>query len=379
MEENRRNHSEIPEPTHPLLAVVDQLTRYANADVLAKVGGLQLMPENAGRAERMELAACAAVAAPVTGSTRSIGLDTLRAILGGPQLSHSQLVMREDPVGGWFVESLAFHGGTYLVLPGITTDATFSMRCLVRAIGLRGEPYSHQGFKNSAERLVRAALNLSDAMLHRAGLKRGSAAIDHSEDAHIIVPNSRRLTELSQSVRFSAAEISRLLAKCGTAIADLAPLTVDAGAIDVRNCSPDANPIQATPIVRIGDEFIVVAPLVVLAALRHQILCSARMHMVLPEILLAANQVAWKSATRALGCMDIRLRGGPFPGGCPSFVASDGLFSFDSDKALYACMISDDLVDFDETMVFGAAPRQDLWPELKSHIHTALRSGFITC
>ncbi|GFO81850.1 MAG: hypothetical protein A49_14770 [Methyloceanibacter sp.] len=52
----------------------------------------------------------------------------------------------------------------------------------------------------------------------------------------------------------------------------------------------------------------------------------------------------------------------------PSCVSATGLFGFDADKAMYACLVVDDLSNYDQAAVFGAQPDRDTWETVGPHL-----------
>ena len=365
-------------PEQPLEEVARQFSRYAAADVLAKIGALQLIPENARRATRLELAACAAAARDAADGKRAASPSALRSILDGPILSDPQLIMMEDPVGGWFVESLTFLGGAYLMFPGIAINAAFILRHLGQAIALHRKPYSNAQFASAAVRLFHAVLTLSNEVVRRAGLERGVLPIEVAGEHRIVVPRGERLAQLSTALRFSQQDLDRLLCSCGHNVAVLEPLVAEAGQLRLEDCDPHAFPLQATPIVHVGDEYIVASPALLAPALRHQVICMAKQHSVLDELVERITGAAWLTASKCLRHMKILPVGVPYPASLLGIGMADGLFSFDTDKALYACVITDDCTDYEEHVVFGHQSRKDLWPALRTRFREVADSLFLS-
>ena len=131
---------------HWLSELVGAMSRYDAADVLSKIGGLLILPENASRIGRLEAAAHAAAAVePVPGRPR-IRAPALRSLLNNSVVSNEWFVMQEDPLGGWLTESVTYTGGPSIVFPGIVSNATFILRHVLKAITLHKEPFSSAAF-----------------------------------------------------------------------------------------------------------------------------------------------------------------------------------------------------------------------------------------
>ena len=125
----------------PLYIVAREFASFDISDVLAKLGGLRLMPENACRAARLELAASVAAGCAYLSDKPYSKVNQLRRILNGPQISDPQRIPNENPIGGWFLESVSFVDGAFLVLPGITTNATFIQRHIGAVLALIKTPF----------------------------------------------------------------------------------------------------------------------------------------------------------------------------------------------------------------------------------------------
>lgn len=356
----------------------EKFSRFASAEAIASIGALQLMPENAGHAARLELAACAVVAAHCGSSPRSVSRGSLDGLVNGLELSHPFLVSQEDPIGGWFVEAFTFVGGAYLVLPGITSDATFILRHLGMAIALYKMPFRDADYATQAKKLFQVVLGISDAIARRAGLGRGVLPVQQPGHGRIDVPTAARLAALREAVTFTKADMAKILDRCGGELELLRPFITQVGAVQSKDCTSETNPLQASPLVEVDEQFIVANPLGLLAALRHHVICRAKHASVTDELAARMCSAAMPTTKDSLRLMNVRFAGSVREDTPPILLMAHGLFGFDTDKALYTCVLSDDLQDYDEKMVFGYRKKGDSWPALRTHLDRVCR-GLFSC
>jgi len=163
-----------PVKQNPLIKLAQTLSVYDSADLLATLAGLQLMPENADRAVRFEALtrAVASISSKGFGSKKKVNLKQLEKIC-----NHSSdlepFICMEDPFNNPFTEAFTFHGGSYIVFPGIAEEETFILRHLAKAIFLSSDPFSNQQFATAACGLISAVLAISNEIARRVGLERG--------------------------------------------------------------------------------------------------------------------------------------------------------------------------------------------------------------
>ncbi|GFO81849.1 MAG: hypothetical protein A49_14760 [Methyloceanibacter sp.] len=172
--------------------------QFDSKDLRAKIGGLLLLPENASRVARLEFAVHLAASLPPTQTTSTISANDLRQLLNNSIIGHSYMVANEDPVAGMFTEALSFTGGSYVVFPGIVTDAAFITRHLLRALVDPHQAYPDGDFPRHAHDLSLAVLALSNAIAERLGMQRGIAPVERPNDPSIEVPDDPKLSRYAK-------------------------------------------------------------------------------------------------------------------------------------------------------------------------------------
>lgn len=158
-------HSELAQ-LRDAVAVFDPL------DLAAKTAALQLVPENVDRLVRLYGAVGVAASLEPSADRPRITAGKWRKFLNEPPLSDSAFASGEDPFNNLFAEVLTFHGGSYVVFPGVDDDACFVFRHLAKAVFNPRDPLSKPDFVEEARALCAFVLVLSGEIARRAGLDR---------------------------------------------------------------------------------------------------------------------------------------------------------------------------------------------------------------
>ena len=135
-------------------------------DLLSKVAALQLVPENAERAIRLEAIIHAIVSQNPTSNQPKISLGHLRRLCNSKYIVDGPIGHAEDPCDNMFTEAFTFQGGSYIVFPGIVEEPTFILRNLVKALLLMRSPFPDIDFHRRICDLFVAVLRISDAVAH---------------------------------------------------------------------------------------------------------------------------------------------------------------------------------------------------------------------
>jgi hypothetical protein len=335
-----------------LLTLRRTLLAFDPADLLAAVGALQLMPENAGRAARFEALAHVAASIPQESHRADIKLNRLKSVLNSGPLASFGIVKDEDPHEFAFTESFAFIDGPFTVFPGIADDTTFILQHLLKAIFRHRRQIDNQEYLDRAFQLTLAGLLLSDEIARRAGLEPDIVPV-YAPESPVVVPFLNRLSQLKNAVVFHRAEIEGLLGRRGVPFSALDDLTTRLGAIDLEAYRLHRGELFARPIVSVGDHYVVTLPGRLLNALGHALINLTNRAGVTREVVARYTQAVWETVVESLFYLDLHLATPPevdLPG-TPHIM--DGVFHLDTDKALYVILATDPSAEYDSVRPFS--------------------------
>jgi hypothetical protein len=324
-----------------LESLVQKLAPYDPADILAAVGGLQLLPENADRAVRLEAFAHAAAALENEANKSHISLHRLRQFANSEPLGGVGVAVHEDPCDNAVTEAFTYHDGMYIVFPGQTDEVTFHLRHLAAAVSADPDAYPVPDFVVAAAQLLKAVLVLSTEIAWRAGLGRAVLPIFRGREADVVVPESKRLAMLKQAVSFSRAEIEQLLAERHLTLSTLDQLIIPLDTISIVDYQINHGDLQIRPIVQADGQLIVAIPSMLLVAARHALIRLALEYGVQTVLAQHYHESVWQGVVQSLQYL-----------GNPSFkqleaVSSTvpcvryGLFHMDKDKLICAILATD--------------------------------------
>jgi hypothetical protein len=303
-------------------------------DVVAAIGALQLVPENANALYRLEAAAGVASTLTPVAAGASIADEAAVAWANRPVFGASA-----DPFNNVFTDEFLFHYGSFVVFPGLREEAFFIVRMLARAV-LHGQRDLPHEFFQPAQRLAAATLMVSDAMARKAGLHRGVEPALQSNN--YAVGGGQELEDLKNAVSFSAVDLAQSLEPLPTE--SLAPLVQELPAL-FDAAVPPVTPLHR-PFIREGDRYVVAAPHFLLPALVHGLLELAREHDQLVAVAARFHDAVYGSVRQSavyMGWDEIDAALPPLAG----LRAHESVFAFDRDKLAHVLVVSDDLMTFD--------------------------------
>lgn len=340
--------------TLDLAAVAAPLNRFDRIDLAQRVGALQLMPENAANAVRLEVAG--SVISTLANRQRSARISESgwrRWLRYGP-LGESRVRSLEDPPCNPFTETIAFYGGSYVVLPGASERAASHLQTMLQAIfvpGL-GEPHLNDQFVDSVRRLTLAALTLSHNCIEQAGLGRNETAADAPTE-ELVQPRAHHRGRLRKAVTFAKAELDAHFLGVGASIDDLSPLVMGVGSGSTAPVNVQDLPVFYRPILRVDDRYVLLAPSSLAAALTHAIMCKAHACGDLPALAERLRRTWFEKTDRALERLGCTLVSAPRSSDDPAFPSTQALYRFDADKLLALILLADPLDNFDPAIIEG--------------------------
>jgi hypothetical protein len=360
-----------------LQALAEKLLPYDPADLLAAIAGLQLLPKNADRAVRLEAFAHVAASLDYEPDKPHISLHKLKQIANSEPLGKGFIAAQEDPCDNALTEAFTYHGGTFIVFPGIVDESTFILRHLARAIHSHIDAYP-EGFVNMVDMLLTAVLLLSNELAHRAGLDRGVMPIFLGREGDVIVPDSRRLTQLKEVISFSKEELTSLLTQRHIPVQALERLIIPIGTVSLADYQLDCGDLQTRPIVQVDEHYIVAIPSMLLVAVRHEVLRLAFVHKVQDMVAQHYHESVWQTVVQSLGFMHNVVL--PLSISVPLTIpcCRGSLFNLDTDKLIYAILVTDSLEEYDLAHAYGAWPIEHVQAELEKNLKAAEEAIFNT-
>lgn len=302
--------------------------------LVAAAAGLMLLPSNASRHVRLHRLAALGMALPDHGA-RAASPSAIRSMLKRGDIGGPRIQMMEDPYSEPLVYSLSFDGGPYLVSGGSGEHAVADLELIAEAIFQ--DDLLPKSFRASARQLLRGLLLVSDLVLRRAALARGTAPTGWP-GTPVEVPGASLLATLVDATFISHEDLA--------AYGPWLTTVVDTFALDPGElsdpCGTDYTDdrLQVTPFLRLDNGYRVVLPLDLSITVRFHLLRFAKQ-----DGLLAELGSRWRE--RVVARLRRLLPGAtPFEEIARSRRASRYLAKIDSARDLHVIVATDPLVDW---------------------------------
>lgn len=353
----RRTKTAKQASKNPLIHARDKLRRYDAGDLVRAIAALHLSPRNSDQYIRLEALAHTAASLPFESGKPAIALSRLKALCNTYPFGEGWIAAQEDPSTNLFTEAFTFFGGSFIVFPGLVAEATFILKNVSKGLFLCADAFPEPRLSARARRLFSAVLALSDQIAKRAGLTRAVQPIPAFRKP-VALPNTHVLKKLKQAVSFSISDVTALLQQYGAALSDLEPLVTPIGSIGLEDYHLEDGGLLPKPIVRVGDDLIVALPGMLLPAAWNEVIgmtIDSGSEGALSE---RYSLAVWDSVNRSLGLLDhdpvfFQLPKNHILG------LREGIFTVDSDKLIYAALVTDRLDQYDAKHPFGSWPVLD--------------------
>lgn len=234
--------------------------------VVAAASALMLLPENAARLIRLHRLAALGMALD-DNHVASVSPNAIRSLLKTDDIGGSAILSHEDPYSEVLIQSVSFVGGPYLVSPGSGEHTVADLENLLET-AFR-EQWMPKDLRRPVQQLIQGLLTVSDMVLNRAGLIRGTLP-GGSARTPVYVPSANRLEELSRAAFFSNDELDAHSTWLRTVIDTIA---LDPG--DLVNPCPDDitdDRLYVFPFLRLPTGYQLVLPLDLLVTIRIHLL-----------------------------------------------------------------------------------------------------------
>lgn len=351
--------------TDDIGGLIKSLSRYEKKSVLCAIAGLYLQPDNHSHTVRLETAS--RCACRVSSGTKAIAASELLTILNKYLPTSGHIAMQEDPVDNMFTDNIVYHGGNYIVYPGITEQGGYILQTLLNAV-FKERNRLPEDFKSIISIAAYTVLIISSEIALRAGHSRYIDSSDLCRE-NIVIPSNTVFSNHANAVSFSKERVNQLLRSVGLSSLHLEPFVQSFDDPRLDDNSLDSNPLGIRPLVKINNDYIVVQPSSICCALRHFIICQAKDFNLLEELSEAINDVSLCNIFENLTRLGYTKLDYEFPSTSDSLPINEFLFKFDSDKLCYVETIYDDLNDYKNDIVFGHRDFRELAKKIDERHH----------
>lgn len=307
------------------------------------------MPENAPSLLRLQRGVALAASLPAgSGSPADVSTTKLRRVLRLSIINDESVREQEDSYSQIFVESVSFHGGPYLVSPGMDEQAIFQLRSVLEAIFAldHGESLPAE-YINEARIVALVLLKVSDHILRAAGLARGQFVPDpHSHE--ILVPNGDRLRQLAGASVISLDSFESLVPKESAEV--LRRMTRGPGEISDLFLDEFSDPsLVLKPFLADQNEIVVLNPVDLASTLRHYLFAAAANHDCLSQLARRWRDALGIRVRRTLE----KLKAVPCSEVQKLDLYDEYVYTFDGNKLAHVILVSDTLEDYDPANPWG--------------------------
>jgi hypothetical protein len=290
--------------------------------------------------------------------------SAVRSILKKEDIGGPGVLMQEDPYSEVLIQSISFIGGPYLVSAGSGEHAVADLENLLDA--LFREPRMPDELRGPARQLIQGLLTVSDIVLKRAGLTRGTSP-GGSVRTSIGVPSAARLRELSEATFISNDELD--------AHGSWLRMVIDTFALDpgqlVEPCADDITDdrLYITPFLRLTDGYRVVLPLDLLITIRFHLLRFALQAGQLEELGRRWREAALRRFMRLApsGSSPVLLE--------QSDLMSRYLLEIDGKRDLHVVVATDPLIDW-HLEVWGSYDRHAALVRIADLVSPSMRGTY---
>ena len=318
-------------------AALAAASRYRQEELAALAGGLALVPENLHHLAQLEWLAVVSLCGVPQGN-RSFLQSSATSLLEGPV--GAWVGRYDDPCDALATQTFTFHGGNHVFVDPYP-ESLFSLRLLATAI-LRFDRFSAD-FVNQATFLIQGFCAISDLIVSRAALGRNQCVPAPTRSLNI--PSDVRLRELMAAVRIGGRELDELCQRAGLAALGAGGLGRLAERTDVARLPDDpcdVKQILDSPLLRLGDEVIVLAPHRLAEALVNRLLGLSAATDNASPLAEAFHELQVIEVDRNLEHLGLRRQSAVLRPWSESkdAIVSHSIFQCDLDKAIHVAVVS---------------------------------------
>lgn len=295
-------------------------SNHKTADIFNCLTGIQLIPVNHGKNLRIEM--MAVIALKNINSNSPVKLDEIQKSIKESYPSFSM----EDPPEGLYTESVLFHGGNYVVMPGIVSRAGDIFRAMSESIFILPNDLSAE-LKEKIRQGVTLLLEFGNYIFKKSALNVNMYT--EAENNSIVLPDSR------EEYSLSIAEFEKLCTKFKVSQEVSLDLILDHKDPRLLEDDYDLNPMLYHPLIIIEDRIYFPLISAQLMAINEFIIRSilksgSKLPFLKDYNALLYNDVLMACKSMGWGLTDIQL-----PELSDDYGVKEAVLAFDRDKLCY--------------------------------------------
>jgi len=345
-----------------ILPVFDNLksefAQYNSLDLISALAGLQLWSDNHSHLVRLEFATQVACAITSQGDGK-IDEKQLTEVLNKFMPPDGIIGEQEDPPENPFTENIVFHGGNYIVYPGINAGGSFALRKLLKTIFQFGGDIP-KDFKEVVKWSTICLLTLSNEIAKHMGHSRYMTSPNQWRE-EIQMPASEQMAVARHTVVFTEEKLYSLLGQ--TVLTYLSPFVSRVGSKRFSTRNPQQNPLWTQPLVKLDNNIIVSLPASIVDSLRHFIWVFSERYHIRKQLAQKFRDVLWADINECFRLMLFEPINIELPPIADEIPMKEKVYRIDKDKLVYVQFIADDATDYKDDEPNG------IW-NLDTHLDT---------
>lgn len=289
-------------------------------DILNYLIGLQLIPENHGKNLRIEEMVLNAF--KEANQTNLVEIDRLKKEI----LKNYEIDPMEDPPEGLYTENVLFHGGNYIVMPGISSRSADVFRAMSEAIFILPNDLP-EAFKYEVYQGATLLLELGKRIIDQTDLTE-NIFIEDGNPALVLIDE---LTDYSLSMD----ELNQLCKDKSIPHNVFLSCVCNPDDPNLKSKDPDLNPLLYKPLLILEDRLYFPIISSQLVALNEFIINAAIRHNCTLEFLKKYHELLWNDALVSCKYMGWLLTDIKLPEPKKDYHIKEAVLQFDRNKLCY--------------------------------------------
>lgn len=300
------------------------LSRYNSLDLLQTTAALSALPENHGKAIRLELLT-GEILASFNPSRPAVPLAELHQFLAADYADHHL----EDLPVNLFTDLVSFDGGDYLIFPGITEAGSFTIANLLATIFHWPQSQLSVLFKENCRLAARYVLSLSHVLARRLGYTRYQLG-EVTEEA-LFVPSAPVLDQMKVRTVVTQAQLQRVIPGGPIPHWVTEAFTFTIAEFQAHSADEDTYLLRK-PLLKLGEDCLIASPLTMSYALTDYIWQQAEQWGCGSQLREAYRSMLWNNVQATVERMGFYREEVPAAWLPVGSHLKAGVYRFDADK-----------------------------------------------